>query len=247
MRVATYNVHGCVGTDRHRSEGRIADVIAELGADLVGLQEVDRGRQRSANVSQAETIASQLGWSHCYHPATRKGRGDQGHAVLSRFPLRLRRAAKLPGKPPRYCPEDRAVIEVEVVANGDRVLVIGTHFGLGRAERCRQAEYLTSSEWLGVSAGHPLILLGDLNCLPGSRPHRLLGLQLRDVRELVATKGPHRTHPTILPALAVDYIFVNAKWRASNLFVHRSPLARVASDHFPLVADLELKSGKGAI
>ena len=140
MRVATYNVHGCVGTDRRRSEGRIADVIAELAADIVGLQEVNRGRQHSIEVSQAEVIAGQLGWHHCYHPATRMGRGDQGHAVLSRFPMRLRRAARLPGKAPRYCPEDRAVIEVEVTTDEGPVFVLSTHFGLGRAERCRQAD-----------------------------------------------------------------------------------------------------------
>src|SRR5262245_26888602 len=117
MRVATYNVHGCVGTDRRRSERRIADVIAELGADLVGLQELDRAGQPSANVNQAEMIADQLGWFHCYHPSTRKRCGDQGNGVLSRFPLRLRRAAKLPGKSPPYCPEDRAVIEIEVTTD----------------------------------------------------------------------------------------------------------------------------------
>src|SRR5689334_1372625 len=205
MRVATYNVHGCVGLDRRRSEARIARVMEEFGADLVAIQEVDRGQRRSEEAGQAEIIARHLGWYYCYHPATKKGRGDQGHAVLSRFPLRLRRAAKLPGKAPRYCAEDRAVIEVEVTTDDGRVLVLSTHFGLGRAERCRQAEYLTSDEWSGAAAELPLILLGDLNCLPGSRPHRLLGGQLRDVRDLIRSKLRHRTHPTFLPALAVDY------------------------------------------
>ncbi len=238
MRVATYNVHGCVGTDRRRSEERIASVIRELAPDVIGLQEVDRGRRISGGTNQAEVIAQLLGWHHCYHPATARGRGDQGHAVLSRFPLRWKRAAKLPGRAPRYCNEDRAALAVEVATDEGLVLVISTHFGLGRAERCRQAEYLTSNEWLSSPAKCPTILLGDLNCLPGSRPHRVLSSQLIDVRALVRSKVRHRTHPTFLPALEVDYIFVTREWRALGLFVHRSPLARIASDHFPLVADL---------
>jgi endonuclease/exonuclease/phosphatase family metal-dependent hydrolase len=44
LRVATYNVHGCVGMDRQRSEARIAEVIAQLSVDIVALQELDLSR-----------------------------------------------------------------------------------------------------------------------------------------------------------------------------------------------------------
>jgi len=110
IRVATYNVHGCAGIDRRCSEARIAEVIRELDVELVALQEVNRGRRKSQEVDQAEIIAQQLGWSHCYHPATKTSRGNQGLAVLSRFRLQLRRTANLPGKAPRFCRENRAVM-----------------------------------------------------------------------------------------------------------------------------------------
>jgi endonuclease/exonuclease/phosphatase family metal-dependent hydrolase len=238
IRVATYNVHGCVGIDRRCSETRIAEVIRELGVDLVAIQEVNRSRRNSQEVDQAENIAQQLGWSHCYHPATKTSRGDQGLAVLSRFPFQLRRTAKFPGKAPRFCREDRAVMEVEVTTDDGPIEVLNTHFGLGRSERLVQAQYLTSNGWLQSRTARPLVLLGDLNCRPGSRPYGLLAGELRDVRELVQPRRSRRTLPTVLPAFIVDYIFVNAAWQASGLFVHRSRLARLASDHFPLVAEL---------
>ena len=73
LRVATYNVHGCVGMDRQRSEARIAEVIAQLSVDIVGLQELDLSRRRSAGVDQTGMIAEQLGWHSHFYPAMRRG------------------------------------------------------------------------------------------------------------------------------------------------------------------------------
>jgi endonuclease/exonuclease/phosphatase family metal-dependent hydrolase len=129
-------------------------------------------------------------------------------------------------------------MEVEVTTDDGPIDVLNTHFGLGRSERLVQAQYLTSNGWLQSRTARPLVLLGDLNCRPGSRPYGLLAAELRDVRELVQPRRSRRTLPTVMPAFIVDYIFVNAAWQASGLFVHRSRLARLASDHFPLVAEL---------
>jgi endonuclease/exonuclease/phosphatase family metal-dependent hydrolase len=129
-------------------------------------------------------------------------------------------------------------MKVEVMTDDGPIEVLNTHFGLGRNERLVQAGYLTSNGWLESRMDRPLVLLGDLNCRPGSRPYRLLAAQLRDVRQLVQPRRATRTVPTLLPALVLDYIFVNGAWQASELSVHRSRLARVVSDHFPLVAEL---------
>lgn len=239
LRVATYNVHGCIGMDGQRSEARIAEVIAELAVDLVGLQELDLGRPRSGGVDQAGVIAAQLGWHRHFHAAMRGGEEHYGHAILSRYPLAPRRAACLPGVAPFFCREERAAVAIDAQTDFGPVHVINTHFGLGRRERRLQAELLTSADWLAASeCGAPLILLGDFNSLPGSRPHRLLSRHLRDVRQLVKSPRPLRTFPTAFPALAVDHIFVNAALQPLSVSVHRTPRARVASDHFPLVAEL---------
>ena len=122
------------------------------------------------------------------------------------------------------------------------VHIINSHFGLGRSERRLQAELLVGpSGWLG-STGEPAILLGDFNSVRTSRAYRLIAAQLRDVRTLVRPPRAFRTFPTRLPSVAVDHIFVNAALSPIQLSVQRTPLARLASDHFPLVCELTLKS-----
>jgi endonuclease/exonuclease/phosphatase family metal-dependent hydrolase len=247
LRVATYNVHGCVGTDRRRSESRIAEVIASLDADIVGLQEVDLNRARSAGVDQAGLIAEQLGWHRVFQPAMQDGEEQYGNAILSRHPLRLHRTAALPGVGAWYCRETRVAVWAEVETAHGRVQFVNTHFGLGRAERFLQAQLLTSAEWLGAAARHaPLVLLGDFNSFPGSRTHRLLAGTLRDLRTLLPAGGKCRTFPTRFPSVAVDHILINESLEAQRLQVHRSSLARVASDHYPLVADLTIRSAGDA-
>ncbi|HSH39379.1 MAG TPA: endonuclease/exonuclease/phosphatase family protein, partial [Chthoniobacterales bacterium] len=130
LRVATYNVHGCVGMDRQRSESRIAEVIASLSADIVGLQELDQNRARSAAVDQAGAIAKQLGWHHFFHPAMRKAEELYGDAILSRYPIRVRHAMELPGKPPWYCRETRGITWTEAETPLGLLHIVNTHFGL---------------------------------------------------------------------------------------------------------------------
>ena len=239
IRVATYNVHGCVGTDGERSEARIAEVIAELKVDIVGLQELDLSRARSAGIDQAGVIAEGLGLHWHFHAAMRQGDEHYGHAILSRHPLELRRAVCLPGAAPFFCREERAAIGMNVKTDLGPVHVINTHFGLGLRERRLQAELLTSADWIDqAEGGAPLVLLGDFNSLPGSRPHRTFSRRLRDVRALVRSQWVGRTFPTVFPLFAVDHIFVNAALHPLSVQVHRSVLSRVASDHFPLVAEL---------
>ena len=135
FRVASYNVHGCIGMDRQRSESRIAAVIAELAVDVIGLQELDRNRARSAGVNQAEVIAAELGWFYHFHAAMQSGEEHYGNAILSRYPLSVRRSVCLPGIAPFFCRETRGAIDLEVAMEFGTLHVINTHFGLGRAER----------------------------------------------------------------------------------------------------------------
>ena len=237
LRVATYNVHGCTGIDRRRSEARIAEVIAEMSVDIVALQELDLGRRRSAGADQTKMIAEQVGWHSYFHPAMRQDDEHYGNAILSRYRLTFRRAVELPGRPPFFCRENRAAIEVEIETNLGKVHIINTHLGLGWRERFLQAQLFTTAEWqAAIISDIPVILLGDFNSLRGSRPYRTLNRHLRNVRELIQATGPIGTFPTRFPVLAVDHIFVNGSIEPVSLTVHRSPLARIASDHFPLVA-----------
>jgi endonuclease/exonuclease/phosphatase family metal-dependent hydrolase len=239
LRVATYNVRGCVGMDRRRSESRIAEVIASLSADIVALQELDLSRRRSGGVDQAGLIAEQLGWERFFSPAVRKAEEQYGDAIISRFPLRLRQAQELPSVSSILCREPRAAMWAEADTPAGTVQIINTHLGLGRRERLMQMQLLIGPEWLGrMAPTDPLILMGDLNFLPGSSPYRLLVQHLHDARTFFPRPPGLRTFPTTFPVAAVDHIFVNDKLRAEKLLVARSPLARIASDHYPVVADL---------
>jgi endonuclease/exonuclease/phosphatase family metal-dependent hydrolase len=241
LRVATYNVHGCMGMDRQRSEARIAEVIAEMSVDIIALQELDLGRRRSAGANQTKMIAEQLGWYSHFRPAMRRDDEHYGNAILSRYELNVRRAVALPGRPPFFCRENRAVIEVEIETDLGKVRVINTHLGLGWRERFIQAQLFTSAEWrLATADDTPVVLLGDFNSLRGSRPYRTFIRHLHDVRELIPATGPIPTFPTRFPLLAVDHIFINRAIKPLSVIVHRSPLARLASDHFPLMAEFVL-------
>src|SRR5512133_2009555 len=233
LRVATYNVHGCVGMDRQRSESRIAEVIASMSADIVGLQELDLGRSRSSRADQAGLIAARLGWKYHFYPAMRRGDEQYGNAIVSRFPITLKRADEMPGVAPWYCREKRIAIRIQAETDLRSVHVINSHFGLGGSERQLQAELLVGPTWLGsIAPDQPAVLLGDFNSVRSSRAHRLIAGHLCDARTLVRSARALRTFPTRFPSLAVDHIFVNAALSPTHLNVHRTPLARLASDHF---------------
>jgi endonuclease/exonuclease/phosphatase family metal-dependent hydrolase len=247
LRVMTYNVHGCVGTDGKRSEARIAEIIAQSGADIVGLQELDLGRRRSAGVDQAGLIAEHLGWHLHFHPAMSHENEHYGDAIVSRFPLIARQARELPAVPSRFCPEKRSAHWVEVQAASGVVHVINTHLGLGRRERLVQAQLLAGPEWIGsVPADQALIVLGDFNSLPGSPPWRAIAARMVEVR----TVHRHRraaTYPTAFPFLALDHIFVNDRFAVRDVLVFRGSDARKASDHFPLVSNLHRRQPSKSI
>jgi endonuclease/exonuclease/phosphatase family metal-dependent hydrolase len=230
-----------MGMDRQRSEARIAEVIAEMSVDVVALQELDLGRPRSAGADQTKIIAEQLGWYSHFHPAMRRNDEHYGNAILSRHQLTFRRAIELPGTPPFFCRENRAAIEVNIETNLGKVHIINTHLGLGWRERLVQTQLFTTAEFRAAIAGNtPLILLGDFNSLRGSRPYRTVNRHLRDVREVIPATRPIRTFPTRFPVLTVDHIFVNRAVDPLSVTVHRSPLAQIASDHFPLMAEFVL-------
>jgi endonuclease/exonuclease/phosphatase family metal-dependent hydrolase len=212
--------------------------------DVIGLQELDLNRRRSAGVDQAGLIAEQLGWQRIFHPAMRVAGEEYGDAILSRLPLRLKQARELPSVTTRVCPEPRAAIWAEINTPFGPVQVINTHLGLGRRERFMQAQLLAGPEWLGNAAPtDPLILMGDFNSVPGSAVHRLVSQKLRDARTQVRPAPSLKVFPTRFPLLAVDHIFVNERLHVANIAVARNPQTRVASDHFPVAADLLVSTG----
>lgn len=226
----TYNVHSCVGVDRRLDSQRIADVIAESGADIVLLQELDVGRARTKGVDQAGEIAALLRMDPHFHPALHVEEEKYGDAILTALPSRHIRSAALPS-----IGEPRGALWVEVTVGGRPLHIFNTHLGLRRGERMLQAIELLGENWLGhpdyVRA--PKIFGGDLNAVPSSAVFQLFRSELgTEVR-----KGRLRpTFPSRFPVLRLDHLFFTPGLELMEMRVLATPLARVASDHLPLLA-----------
>lgn len=236
LRIATYNVHSCFGTDRKLDPGRIAEVIAECEADIVALQEVDVARVRSGGIDQAQTIANHLRMVSHFHPALHLEEERYGDALLTALPTRLVKAEGLPSRG-----EPRGALWVEVPVDDVRLQIFVTHLGLFGAERVRQTEALIGPGWLGAEMPQNarIILAGDLNAISRSASYRMLARRMTDV-QVTAGNRPRPTFPSRLPLLRIDHIFVGERISVRNAYVHDSPLARRASDHLPLCVDLEI-------
>lgn len=241
FRVMTYNVHGCIGADRRLDVERIARVIAAEDVDVVALQELDVERPRSGGRDQPRVLADQLGMHLAFFSARDCDGGRYGNAVLSRYPIETVRGACLPRVDDAL--EPRALQWVRIDAHGRSLHVLNTHLGLDRRERMQHAETLLGREWIAdASSSGPTVLCGDFNALPRSLVYQRLTRSLRDAQLLV----PHRraalaTFPSLLPFMRIDHVLVSPQLRVSACHVVRSWQARMASDHLPVVADVQLE------
>lgn len=241
-RIVTYNVHRCRGGDGRLSPSRIAEVIASCQPDIVALQEVDVGRRRSGGIDQAEVIARELGMQMHFHPAFHVLEERYGDAILTAHPSEIVRAANLPGLQHYPGMEARGALWAKVEIDEREVQIINAHIGLLAWERKIQVEALLGPDWLGNGACRdPVILLGDFNAIPRSRAYRRLAQRLRDAQR-VSHNIVRTTFPARLPVMRLDHIFVSPSIRVLRTEVVRTPLARIASDHLPLVMDFEIEA-----
>jgi endonuclease/exonuclease/phosphatase family metal-dependent hydrolase len=222
LSVASYNVHRCIGTDGRHDPGRIADVLRELDADVVGLQEVASRFGGGGAVDQLAYLARALGYQPVAGPTLRQRRGHCGNALLTRHPILRVEQIDLS----RADREPRCAIDVDLAVGADVVRVLVMHFGLHWKDRRGQVRRLL--EALGDDRTGFLVVLGDVNewlprlgCL--GRLHGRLGRTPRV-----------RTFPARRPLLALDRVWVQPRAGLTALRAHATPLARTASDHLPL-------------
>jgi endonuclease/exonuclease/phosphatase family metal-dependent hydrolase len=231
LTVASYNIHKCVGTDKHFDPARVAEVIAELNADVLALQEVDRRFGRRIGLLNMATIERRTGLQLVPLSTTPQGHGWHGNALLLRTGqvTELRRLA-LPGGEPRGA----AVADLLLPAGPLRV--VAAHFGLLRRHRAQQVAAILAL--LAEAEDMPTLMLGDLNeWRPGPRS----SLRALESRFGSAHPGP-ATFPSRLPLLALDRIFGRPRGLIRAVEAHDTTLARLASDHLPLKAMLDLKA-----
>lgn len=228
VKVSSYNIHSCFGRDGIYRPDRVAGVIGELGADIIGLQEVDSALRASDGLNQLDFIASQTGMQMVTGPTISRGTGDYGNALLTRFGIAATRRIdlSLPGREPR------GALDVDLDRGGQIIRVVVTHLGLKGAERRQQINRLINV--LARDEARPTLLLGDMNeWFPVAR-------SLRCFLDMFGKHPPVRTFPSWLPVFALDRIFVSPKEALIGAKVHATSLARIASDHLPVKALVRL-------
>ena len=247
-RIMTYNVHSCRGTDGKLDVGRIADVIAQSRPDIVAMQELDCKRRRTGSVDQAHAIAERLGMSFHFNAALHVEEESYGDAILTTLPVKLVKSGPLPnlrdvkvrGRTLKL--ETARALWVEIETEGGTVQVINTHLGLVPPEQRLQTTCLLGPEWLGSAAASakPMILLGDFNATPRYAAYQVLVKRLHSARRLAGARHSALTFPSRMPMLRIDHVFVSDGIAVGGVHAPDTELAKVASDHLPLVADFRV-------
>jgi endonuclease/exonuclease/phosphatase family metal-dependent hydrolase len=230
-RVVTYNIHHGEGLDRRVDLERIARVLRSLDADVIALQEVDSVVTRSGGEDQAKRLAELLGMEHAFGAFMDYQGGRYGMAILSRCAIRRANPVRLPDGN-----EPRVALAVELDAPGGPVTVVNVHFDWVAGDGYRFAQAQRVARFLD-SLSTPYILAGDFN----DRPHtRTLSLFRERAREAAKTGEQRFTFSADDPNREIDYVFVSGKdrWRVVAVDVVEET---VASDHFPVVAELVLR------
>ena len=242
-RLLTYNEHLCVGVDRRLDVDRVAAVIAEHEPDVVCLQELDVGRVRTGLVDQAGAIAERLEMSFHFHAAMKVEAEQYGDAILTLRPERLVKSGALPtirGVPGL---EPRGALWAAIDFDGITLNVINTHLGLVPREQRLQAAALLGEGWLGHPAcTGPTLLTGDFNATAITRPYQALTRRLADCQRSLGLKPSVKTFPSSFPAIRIDHCFTSPEVVVTGVSAPFSPLARMASDHLPLIVDFEFRS-----
>lgn len=243
LKLLSYNIHKCIGgVDRRYDPNRVLAVISHYQPDLVLLQEVDEFAKRSNGDRQVDVLGNLLGFRHrTYFPnVTLRSGGAYGNAMLSRFPLTETSNidVTIPPKKRRSILHARYRVRLNG-NNGNRARtlhVYNLHLGLSGIERRLQLRrFLESHPFIGLNQRTPIIVAGDFNDVWGT-----LGKKLLVPAGFKGLARPLRTFPAYAPIRPLDSIYVRGDVEISSVHRPRLAVAKRASDHLPLIADLEI-------
>ena len=236
LAIASYNIHSGVGMDRRRNAARIAQVLKELDCDIYALQEVDNQPGVHEESMQLEYLSRVMEMAAVPGLRIVRHTGEYGNALLTRLPIVSVHRHDLSCS--RW--EPRGAVDVKLnLEEGAPLRVIATHLGLSRSERRIQ--------WLRLLAAIaeagpdlPTVLLGDMN--EWYRP----SATLQEAHRVFGQPPAPVAFPSFAPCLALTRIWVRPLQALRSLQVHRSPLARKASDHLPVKAVIDVGKMKRA-
>ena len=241
LQVASFNIQTGISTSSYRDYitgswrhiwpstkrlpnlNRIAQILKPF--DIVGLQEVDGGGARSQNIVQTQYLAENAGFAHWHNQVNRRFGNIALHSngVLSRLRPDEVHDYKLPGLPGRG-----ALLVRFGKPSRNALHVCVLHLALSQRARVRQIRFVSEL----ISHCHHVILMGDLNCQPGSRELRLL----TESTHLCDPMCDLKTFPSWRPDKMLDHILVTPELRTEHIRVLNFP----CSDHLPIAMDVRL-------
>jgi endonuclease/exonuclease/phosphatase family metal-dependent hydrolase len=226
LTVLSYNVHRCVGIDRRCDPPRIARLIQQSRADIVGLQEVDLAFRAERRSHQLDDLAEATGLSAIAGPTIGGIEARFGNALLTRGKINrvefhdlsvLRR-------------EPRGLIDANIGVHGTTVRVLVTHLGLRMNERRRQTQSLLKILSDGAGATDLTLLMGDIN------EWRPRGFAPYSLDKILGKAPAPRTFPAMFPVFSLDRIWVKPVRALKEIKIPDHELAQVSSDHRPVLA-----------
>ncbi len=231
FRVMTYNIHHGEGVDGRLDIERIAAVVRAEGADLVAVQEVDKGVERTSRRDLPSELARLTGMVCVFRNNYAFQGGEYGNAILSRFPVRRATNTLLRMLRPG---EQRGALQVVVDARGRELLFVVTHIDYRQDDAERLQNVAQFREILAEYGDVPALFAGDFNDTPGSRTWTAMAGMFDDVWGRVG-EGDGFTIPSRAPTKRIDYLWVRkgAALRPLKAWVPRTE----GSDHLPLVAE----------
>jgi endonuclease/exonuclease/phosphatase family metal-dependent hydrolase len=228
LRVATYNVHECVGTDGRHDPERVAKVVTELDADIVALQEFTYPASVALETRNPVGL-TMLDRYECALGPTRQTRRQEcfGNALFTRHPIVDVHRIDLSMEKR----EPRGALAATVEVGGRLVHVLSAHLGLRLGERRFQVRQIL--KYLDSMRHTLFVVLGDFNdWLPGRSVVHVLDDRLGRQSRLAS-------FPASCPFVPLDRIWVHPTGALRRIFTHATPTARLASDHLPVVADID--------
>jgi endonuclease/exonuclease/phosphatase family metal-dependent hydrolase len=250
VRLVTYNTHHGVGDDGRHDLPRLATVLAAADADVICLQEVDRHfGPRSENVDQALLLARaldmQLAWGAALDEPRPGGqpRGEYGNALLSRLPILVSDVHRLPGGG-----EPRSALRTMIELDGGALWVTTTHLSRSGGDRAAQVAALADLHTAPMETG---VVVGDFNAPPDAPELATLRERFGDAWELAGERDDRagwrfwqhdegHTHPARSPHRRIDQVWVT---QGVDVAAAQVLDGAGASDHLPLMVDLEVRSG----
>lgn len=230
IKFASYNIRKSVGTDRRRQPQRIMQILAEMDADVVALQEVDRRFGQRVTTLSPDLIVDATNYMPVRFGIREQSLGWHGNALLVKKGIEVRNAQRI--ELPAF--EPRGAVLADIVIGGEIVRVVGMHLGLIGNWRKKQAVAVVA-HLEGLEANVPTVIMGDLNqwaedggCLDEFARHHD-----------VISPGP--SFHSRRPMLPLDRIITSRDFRLEATGVHHTALARTGSDHLPVWATLSLE------